>query len=116
MSLKYYEMLRENIFREDMLGKQRRPDGRAFDQVRSIWVETGLLPRTHGSAVFTRGETQALVTTTLGTGDTYVVTPTSGTIGGQANLSFADKRCTLSLRSDAHNNDWIVRCLCCRDP
>jgi polyribonucleotide nucleotidyltransferase len=65
----YYETLRERTFREEVLGRKRRPDGRAFDQVRSIWVEVGVLPRTHGSAIFTRGETQALVTTTLGTSD-----------------------------------------------
>ena len=52
-----------------MIQKKRRPDGRAFDQIREIWVEVGVLPRTHGSAIFTRGETQALVTTTLGTSD-----------------------------------------------
>ena len=63
---KYYELLRENIFREEMLGKKRRPDGRAFDQVRDIWIETGLLPRTHGSAIFTRGQTQVLSVITLG--------------------------------------------------
>jgi len=45
----------------------RRPDGRAMDEVRPLGVEVGVLPRTHGSAIFTRGETQALVTTTLGT-------------------------------------------------
>jgi polyribonucleotide nucleotidyltransferase len=65
----YYETLRERIFREQVLNQKRRPDGRAFDQVRAIWVEAGVLPRTHGSAIFTRGETQALVTTTLGTSD-----------------------------------------------
>ena len=52
-----------------MLEKKRRPDARAFDEVRDIWIEAGILPRTHGSAIFTRGETQALVTTTLGTSD-----------------------------------------------
>ena len=52
-----------------MLKKHRRPDGRAFDQIRQITIETGVLPRTHGSALFTRGETQALVTVTLGTKD-----------------------------------------------
>ena len=52
-----------------MINQKRRPDGRAFDQIRDIWVEVGVLPRTHGSAIFTRGETQALVTTTLGTSD-----------------------------------------------
>jgi polyribonucleotide nucleotidyltransferase len=61
------ERLRERIFRDDMLIRRRRPDGRAFDQVRQITCEVGILPRVHGSALFTRGETQALVTTTLGT-------------------------------------------------
>src|ERR1700689_3185147 len=65
----YYEILRERIFREEVLEKKRRPDARAFDEVRDIWIEAGILPRTHGSAIFTRGETQALVTTTLGTSD-----------------------------------------------
>jgi polyribonucleotide nucleotidyltransferase len=65
----YYETLRERIFREQVINQKRRPDGRAFDQIRDIWIEVGVLPRTHGSAIFTRGETQALVTTTLGTSD-----------------------------------------------
>jgi polyribonucleotide nucleotidyltransferase len=65
----YFETLRERIFREAVINQKRRPDGRAFDQIRDIWVEVGVLPRTHGSAIFTRGETQALVTTTLGTTD-----------------------------------------------
>src|SRR5271156_1274479 len=65
----YFETLRERIFREEVIEKKHRPDGRAFDQVREIWIEAGVLPRTHGSAIFTRGETQALVTTTLGTSD-----------------------------------------------
>src|SRR3984885_3956385 len=65
----YYETLRERIFREQVINQKRRPDGRAFDQIREIWVEVGVLPRPHGSAIFTRGETQALVTTTLGTSD-----------------------------------------------
>ncbi|MGH9450354.1 MAG: polyribonucleotide nucleotidyltransferase [Terriglobia bacterium] len=63
-----FEWLYERLFREDVLVLRRRPDQRAFDQVRNITCETGLLPRTHGSALFTRGETQALVTATLGTG------------------------------------------------
>src|SRR6202453_2162333 len=66
---KYYEILRERIFRGQVIDHKRRPDGRAFDQIREIWIEAGVLPRAHGSAVFTRGETQALVTTTLGTSD-----------------------------------------------
>ena len=64
---KCYEALLERIFRDEMLKKHRRPDGRKFDEVRKITVETGVLPRVHGSALFTRGETQALVTVTLGT-------------------------------------------------
>jgi polyribonucleotide nucleotidyltransferase len=62
-----FDALKERIFRDDMLKKHRRPDGRAFDEVRTITIENGVLPRTHGSALFTRGETQALVTVTLGT-------------------------------------------------
>src|SRR6202522_1607150 len=65
----YYEKLRERIFRDQVIDHKRRPDGRAFDQIREIWIVAGVLPRAHGSAVFTRGETQALVTTTLGTSD-----------------------------------------------
>ena len=62
-----FERLRERIFRDDMLVRRRRPDARAFDQIRPISCEIDVLPRVHGSALFTRGETQALVTTTLGT-------------------------------------------------
>ncbi|HUA62883.1 MAG TPA: polyribonucleotide nucleotidyltransferase [Verrucomicrobiae bacterium] len=62
-----YDALKERIFRDEMLMNRRRPDGRAFDEIRQITIETGVLPRTHGSALFTRGETQALVTVTLGT-------------------------------------------------
>jgi polyribonucleotide nucleotidyltransferase len=65
----YYEKLREDIFRSQVIDAKRRPDGRGFDEIREIWIEVGVLPRTHGSAIFTRGETQALVTTTLGTSD-----------------------------------------------
>ena len=66
---KYYEALRENIFRQQVTKDRIRPDRRAFDQIRPITIETSVLPRTHGSALFTRGETQALVTATLGTND-----------------------------------------------
>src|SRR5271169_6330143 len=66
---KYFDLLREEMFREQVIKQHRRPDGRKFDQIRDIWIEVGVLPRTHGSAIFTRGETQALVTTTLGTGE-----------------------------------------------
>jgi polyribonucleotide nucleotidyltransferase len=64
-----FKNLKERIFRDEMLDSHRRPDGRKFDEVRDIWGEAGPLPRTHGSALFTRGETQALVTVTLGTKD-----------------------------------------------
>ena len=66
---KCIDALKERIFRDEMLKQRRRPDGRAFDEIRQITIETGVLPRTHGSALFTRGETQALVTVTLGTKD-----------------------------------------------
>ena len=65
----YFDILREQLFREQVIKERRRPDGRKFDQVRDIWIEVGVLARTHGSAIFTRGETQALVTTTLGTSE-----------------------------------------------
>ncbi len=66
---KLFDMLKERIFRDEMLKERRRPDGRAFDQIRKIECEVAVLPRTHGSSLFTRGETQALVTATLGTKD-----------------------------------------------
>jgi polyribonucleotide nucleotidyltransferase len=69
LAYRAFERLRENIFREDMLVRRRRPDGRAFDQIRQITCEVGVLPRVHGSALFTRGETQALASATLGTKD-----------------------------------------------
>ena len=64
---KVFDHLKETIFRDDILNNRRRPDGRRFSEIRPISCEVGWLPRTHGSALFTRGETQALVTTTLGT-------------------------------------------------
>ncbi|HEX6851583.1 MAG TPA: polyribonucleotide nucleotidyltransferase [Candidatus Polarisedimenticolaceae bacterium] len=64
---KYWYELQDHILREEVFERGVRLDGRAFDQVRPITCEVGVLPRTHGSALFTRGETQALVTVTLGT-------------------------------------------------
>ena len=64
---KVFDHLKESIFRDDILNNRRRPDGRRFSEIRAISCEVGWLPRVHGSALFTRGETQALVTTTLGT-------------------------------------------------
>ena len=61
------EHLESKIVRNAILNDGKRIDGRALDSIRPIWVRTGVLPRTHGSALFTRGETQALVVATLGT-------------------------------------------------
>ena len=60
--------LEKDIVRQDILKTSKRIDGRALDSVRAIDCQVGILPRSHGSALFTRGETQALVVTTLGTG------------------------------------------------
>ncbi|HUP65076.1 MAG TPA: polyribonucleotide nucleotidyltransferase [Thermoanaerobaculia bacterium] len=59
--------LQSEVFRKMILEEGVRLDGRKPTDIRSIWIEVGVLPRTHGSAIFTRGETQALVTVTLGT-------------------------------------------------
>jgi len=64
-----FKGLKEKVLRDEVLERHVRLDGRKFDEVRPIWIETSVLPRVHGSAVFTRGETQALVTCTLGTAD-----------------------------------------------
>jgi len=64
-----FKDLKERVLRGEVLERGLRLDGRKFDEIRSIWIETSVLPRTHGSAVFTRGETQALVTCTLGTAE-----------------------------------------------
>jgi polyribonucleotide nucleotidyltransferase len=67
MAKRIFDDLKEQIFRDDILNKRRRPDGRRFSEIRPISCEVGWLPRTHGSALFTRGETQSIVTATLGT-------------------------------------------------
>ena len=64
-----FKDLKEKVLRDEVLERRHRLDGRRFDEIRPIWTEAGVLPRTHGSVVFTRGETQALVTCTLGTAD-----------------------------------------------
>jgi polyribonucleotide nucleotidyltransferase len=64
-----FKHLKEKVLYREILTNNVRLDGRKLDEVRPIWIETSVLPRTHGSAVFTRGETQALVTCTLGTAD-----------------------------------------------
>jgi polyribonucleotide nucleotidyltransferase len=64
-----FKHLKEKVMRDEILDRGLRLDGRKFDEIRPIWTQVGVLPRTHGSAIFTRGETQALVTATLGTSD-----------------------------------------------
>jgi len=58
--------LRKELVRDRIINKGIRPDGRDFNEIRPVWCETGIFERTHGSAVFTRGETQAVTLTTLG--------------------------------------------------
>src|SRR5690606_34287316 len=62
-----FESLVKGLVRRTILERGERPDGRQPDEIREIWIETGVLPRAHGSAVFTRGQTQALTAVTLGT-------------------------------------------------
>src|SRR3972149_2653987 len=66
---KLFEDLKYRILRESVLTTNTRIDGRGLADIRQITCEVGLLPRTHGSALFTRGETQAMVATTLGTSE-----------------------------------------------
>lgn len=63
----YYEKIKKRTIRETVLDEKVRLDGRAFDEVRDIWTEVDYLPAAHGSAIFTRGETQSLTSLTLGT-------------------------------------------------
>ncbi|NTU69350.1 polyribonucleotide nucleotidyltransferase, partial [bacterium] len=70
----YFEKLLKKIIRNNILEKGKRPDGRKLDELRKIDIETGVLPRTHGSVMFRRGMTQALTITTLGsTGDAQIL-------------------------------------------
>ncbi len=64
-----FDLLKETLFRNAILKQGVRLDGRKFDQIRPLNIEVGFLPAAHGSALFTRGETQAMVTATLGTLD-----------------------------------------------
>jgi polyribonucleotide nucleotidyltransferase len=64
-----YDLLKETLFRNAILKQGARLDGRKFDQIRPLNIEVGVLPAAHGSCLFTRGETQALVTATLGTAE-----------------------------------------------
>src|SRR6185369_11536201 len=67
LAKRLFNDLKEKVFREDILFNKRRPDGRRFSEIRALSSEVGWLPRVHGSSLFTRGETQAIVTCTLGT-------------------------------------------------
>ena len=67
LAARYFHDVQRSAVRNAVLDKRIRLDGRQLNQVRPIWTEVDLLPSAHGSAVFTRGETQALVTVTLGT-------------------------------------------------
>ena len=64
-----FDALEIETVRKLVLEKRHRIGGRGFDELRPLDAQVGILPRTHGSALFTRGETQALATVTLGTGD-----------------------------------------------
>jgi len=79
--LKQFKEVEKNVVRENILKDAKRIDGRAIDEVRNIEIETNFLPSVHGSALFTRGETQAIVTTTLGpTKDAQIVDSLVGEI------------------------------------
>ncbi len=67
MVKRYYHEIEKKAVRDMMLSEKKRLDGRKFDEIRPIWCEVDYLPSTHGSAIFTRGETQSLTTVTLGT-------------------------------------------------
>ena len=81
-----FEIIQEEVYRENILIRGKRADGRAPADLREITCETGVLPRVHGSAVFTRGETQSLVLSTLGT--SRDVQDLDGLTGGPTAKSF----------------------------
>jgi len=81
-----FEVIQEEIYRENILIKGKRADGRGPDDLREVTCETGVLPRVHGSAIFSRGETQSLVLSTLGT--SRDVQDLDGLTGGPTSKSF----------------------------
>ena len=81
-----FEVLQEEVYRENILDAGKRCDGRSYTDLRPIWCKTNVLPRVHGSAIFTRGETQALVMTTLGTSKDFQ--ELDGLTGGTKQKSF----------------------------
>ena len=94
-----FKELKEKVLRDEILERGQRLDGRKFDEIRPIWIECGVLPRTHGSAVFTRGETQALVTATLGTAKTSRRSSTSRASSTSASCCTTTSRRSRSARS-----------------
>jgi len=92
--------LEYNIVRRRILAGEPRIDGRDMHTVRPITVQTGVLPRTHGSAVFTRGETQALVTTTLGTGrDAQIIDALSASAKSRSCCTTTSRRSASARRA-----------------
>jgi len=84
-----FKSVESNVVRSSVIKTKKRIDGRKLDQVRAIVSETGILPRTHGSALFTRGETQALCVATLGTSeDEQFVDQLTGTIKNKFMLHY----------------------------
>jgi len=81
-----FEVIQEEVYRDNILQKGKRADGRAPADLREVTCETGVLPRVHGSAIFTRGETQSLVMSTLGT--SRDVQDLDGLTGGPTAKSF----------------------------
>jgi polyribonucleotide nucleotidyltransferase len=81
-----FEVIQEEVYRNNILGKGKRADGRGPDDLREVTCETGVLPRVHGSAIFSRGETQSLVLSTLGT--SRDVQDLDGLTGGPTSKSF----------------------------
>ncbi len=74
ISEQVFEEASDEIIHQNILKKEQRPDGRKLDEIRSISCQVGILPRTHGTGLFTRGETQALTVTTLGSpGDEQII-------------------------------------------
>lgn len=78
---KYFEKLRKSVTRTMVLEEHVRLDGRSLDQIRPIWTEVDYLPSTHGSSIFTRGETQALASLTLGTKSDQAMVDTAQEFG-----------------------------------
>lgn len=76
---KYFGKLEKKVIREMVLETRKRLDGRALDEVRTLTIETDVLPSPHGSALFTRGETQSLTTVTLGTSEDELLVETAAT-------------------------------------